>query len=230
MRDVEANKKFWLALGGEEVRGQARASGRPRAQAILKFQDVLVVLERGDSSGGTEGSVVNHVAFRVPSLTQVEAAGLKVARLNGFPGVASVMTPEGERIELFENAATNLTFTQDAGFDDVVARRHNQPLVSPIAFHHVHLYVPEGQVAGRQSVVREGVRRDSRQAVQLRCRRSARHQPELFERSQADGAHSRAACSTTSGSRSGTSQLSVRGWRGWVLPLMSPARWVRRVR
>jgi hypothetical protein len=28
------------------------------------------------------------------------------------------MTPEGERIELFENAATNLTFVQDAGFDD----------------------------------------------------------------------------------------------------------------
>ena len=79
------------------------------------------MLERGDSSGGTEGSIVNHVAFRVPSLTQVEAAGLKVARLNGFPGVASMMTPEGERIELFENAATNLTFAQDAGFDDAVA-------------------------------------------------------------------------------------------------------------
>jgi hypothetical protein len=75
-------------------------------------------------------------------LTAVEAAGLKVARLNGFPGVASVTTPEGERIELFENAATNLTFTQDPGFDDAVARRHNRPLTSPIAFHHVHLYVP----------------------------------------------------------------------------------------
>ena len=88
---------------------------------------MLVVLEQGDSTGGTEGSIVNHVAFRVPALTTVEAAGLKVARLNGFPGVASTNTPEGERIELFENAATNLTFTQDAGFDDAVAKRHNRP-------------------------------------------------------------------------------------------------------
>jgi glucose/arabinose dehydrogenase len=149
VRDVEANKKFWVALGGEEVRalGQAQGLGQGSALAILKFQDVLVTLEQGDSSGGTEGSVLNHVAFRVPSLTQVEAAGLTVARLNGFPGVASTMTPEGERIELFENAATNLTFTEDAGFDDPVAKRHNRPQDAPIAFHHAHLYVPDGQVA-----------------------------------------------------------------------------------
>jgi glucose/arabinose dehydrogenase len=154
VRDVEANKKFWIALGGDEVRGQAWARPGPgltQAPAILKFQDVLVMLEQGDSSGGTEGSIVNHVAFRVPSLTQVEAAGLKVARLNGFPGVASTNTPEGERIELFENAATNLTFTQDAGFDDAVAKRHNRPLTMPIAFHHVHLYVPDGQVAAAKA-------------------------------------------------------------------------------
>jgi glucose/arabinose dehydrogenase len=145
VRDVEANKKFWIALGGEEVRAQ----GLP--QGILKFQDVLVVLEQGDSTGGTEGSIVNHVAFRVPSLTQVEAAGLKVARLNGFPGVASTITPEGERIELFENAATNLTFVQDAGFDDAVAKRHNRPQTAPIAFHHAHLYVPDGQVTAAKA-------------------------------------------------------------------------------
>jgi catechol 2,3-dioxygenase-like lactoylglutathione lyase family enzyme len=84
-------------------------------------------------------------------LTTVEAAGLKVARLSGFPGVASTMTPENERIELFENAATNLTFAQDAGFDDPVAKRHNRPQESPIAFHHVHLYVPDGQVAAAKA-------------------------------------------------------------------------------
>jgi len=148
VRDVEANKKFWIALGGEvrSVRLQP-----DREIVTLKFNDVLVMLEQGDSSGGTEGSIVNHVAFRVPSLTQVEAAGLKVARLNGFPGVASTNTPEGERIELFENAATNLTFTQDAGFDDAAAKRHNRPLIVPIAFHHVHLYVPDGQVTAAKA-------------------------------------------------------------------------------
>ena len=44
--------------------------------------------------GAPIGSVVNHVAFRVPSLATVEAAGLKVQRLAQFPGVASVTTPK----------------------------------------------------------------------------------------------------------------------------------------
>jgi aldose sugar dehydrogenase len=155
VRDVEANKKFWIALGGDvrSVRPPSplASAGLDRDGVVLKFQDVLVVLEQGDSTGGTEGSIVNHVAFRVPELTTVEAAGLKVARLNGFSGVASTNTPEGERIELFENAATNLTFAQDAGFDDATARRHNRPQTAPISFHHVHLYVPEGQVAAAKA-------------------------------------------------------------------------------
>jgi catechol 2,3-dioxygenase-like lactoylglutathione lyase family enzyme len=150
VRDVDANKKFWVALGGEELR-TARPQIEGARWASVRLYDVIVVLEEGQPTGGTEGSVLNHVAFRVPSLTQVEAAGLKVARLNGFPGVASVMTPEGERIELFENAATNMTFTQDPGFDDPVARRHNQPLTMPIAFHHIHLYVPDGQVGAAKA-------------------------------------------------------------------------------
>ena len=104
-------------------------------------------LTQGDSTGGTEGSIVNHVAFRVQTFSAVEAAGLKVARLANFPGVGSTNTPEGERIELFENAALNLTFTQDAGYQDAAAERHNRPLQLPIAFHHIHLYLPAGRVA-----------------------------------------------------------------------------------
>jgi catechol 2,3-dioxygenase-like lactoylglutathione lyase family enzyme len=113
----------------------------------MKFPDVLVFLERGEPAGVTEGSVVNHVAFRVPSLADVERAGIKVERLPKFPGVAYTWTPERERIELFENAALNLTFTPDSGQLDPVAERHNRPLTAPIAFHHIHLYVPKGAVA-----------------------------------------------------------------------------------
>jgi catechol 2,3-dioxygenase-like lactoylglutathione lyase family enzyme len=139
VRDVEANKRFWSALGGRAIKlGDTD---------VMRFPDVLVFLTRGESTGGTEGSVVNHVAFRVPSLTTVEAAGLKVQPTAGFPGVASVMTPEGERIELFENAAQNLGFVQDAGYTDAVAERHNRPLTAPVAFHHIHIYVPEANVA-----------------------------------------------------------------------------------
>jgi catechol 2,3-dioxygenase-like lactoylglutathione lyase family enzyme len=139
VRDVEANKRFWVALGGQAIRvGEAD---------VIKFPDVLVFLTRAESSGGTEGSVLNHVAFRVRTLRAVEAAGLKVQPTAGFPGVASTMTPEGERIELFEDSATNLTFTPDQGLKDAAAERHNRPVSTPIAFHHIHLYVPEDSVA-----------------------------------------------------------------------------------
>jgi catechol 2,3-dioxygenase-like lactoylglutathione lyase family enzyme len=138
VQNVDANKRFWTALGGQAIKiGEAD---------VFKFPGVLVFLTNSASSGGTDGSVLNHVAFRVPSLSAVEAAGLKVTPVAGFPGVASVTTPDGERVELFEDAAKNLTFTQDAGYNDAVAERHNRPVPPPIAFHHIHVYVPEAAV------------------------------------------------------------------------------------
>jgi catechol 2,3-dioxygenase-like lactoylglutathione lyase family enzyme len=138
VRDIEANKRFWSALGGQAIKvGDTEA---------MRFPDVFVFLTRGESNGGTEGSVVNHVAFRVPSLATVEAAGLTVQRLAGFPGVAYVMTPENERIELFENAAQNLGFVQDPGYNDPAIERHNRPLTAAVAFHHIHIYVPQANV------------------------------------------------------------------------------------
>jgi catechol 2,3-dioxygenase-like lactoylglutathione lyase family enzyme len=147
--DVEATKRFWVALGGtpfDRSPDDTQAGRAPRAG--IKFSDVLVYLDldRG-SDGGSAGSVVNHVAFRVRSFAEVEARGLSVTRLAQFPGVGHVTTPDGERIELFENAATNLTFTPDSGPIDALAARHNRPLEVPVAFHHIHLYVPEGSVA-----------------------------------------------------------------------------------
>ncbi len=139
VRDMAANAEFWIALGGEVVE-----SG---GTTVIAFPDVLVVLDRGEPSGGTEGSVVNHVAFRVRSIAQIEAAGFDVHHTEGFPGVASVVTPGGERIELFDDRlATNLWFAVEDGEIDPVADRHNRPIAVPIIAHHIHLYVPEGQV------------------------------------------------------------------------------------
>ena len=147
VRDVAANQKFWMALGGQLVPLTPSSRFAAPGRVILRFQDVLVVLDPGETAGGTEGSVVNHVAFRIPSLAPVEAAGLTAARLAQFPGVSSVMSPENERIELFENSATNLTFAPDGGVRDAAAERHNRPLAVPIAFHHVHLYVTDAAAA-----------------------------------------------------------------------------------
>jgi catechol 2,3-dioxygenase-like lactoylglutathione lyase family enzyme len=137
VRDVEANKKFWMTLGGEPT--------KLGTTEVVRFLDVLVFLTQGEWSAGTEGSVVNHVAFRMQSLAKLEAAGMKVDYNQEYPGVASVFTPEGERIELFDDGrATNLAFTFDHGRSDPVAERHNRKITVPIIAHHIHLMVPEG--------------------------------------------------------------------------------------
>jgi catechol 2,3-dioxygenase-like lactoylglutathione lyase family enzyme len=136
VKDVAATKAFWVALGGRVL---APAAGVER----IEFPDVAVYLTAGAPSGGSDDAVVNHVAFRVPSFASVEAAGLKVTRTQGFPGVGSTNSPDGERIELFEDAATNLTFTPDAGPAVGIAMRHQRPVGRPIAFHHIHLYLPD---------------------------------------------------------------------------------------
>src|SRR5579863_5893023 len=138
VQNVEANKKFWVSLGGVATKiGPTEA---------VKFPDVVVMLTPGTASEGTDGSVVNHVAFRVQSLATVAAAGFKVGGTSkNLPGLASIYTPEGERIELFDNTATNTLFTFD-GPRDPVADRHNQKITVPVIMHHIHLYVPMGEV------------------------------------------------------------------------------------
>src|SRR5688572_15422408 len=115
VRDVAANKAFWVALGGRSVLFNGTTEG-------IVFPDVVVLLRQGETTGGTQGSVVNHVAFRVKSLAAIERAGFDVEYNAQYPGVASVHTPEGERIELFDDElATNLGFTIDGGGGDAFA-------------------------------------------------------------------------------------------------------------
>jgi catechol 2,3-dioxygenase-like lactoylglutathione lyase family enzyme len=141
VRDVAANKAFWVALGGRSVLFNGTTEG-------IVFPDVVVLLRQGEPNGGTQGSVVNHVAFRVQSVAAIEAAGFEVEYNEQYPGVASVHTPEGERIELFDDGlATNLGFTIDRGGNDAAAQRHNRKLEVPIIAHHIHLNVPADQVA-----------------------------------------------------------------------------------
>ncbi len=152
VRDVAAHKAFWVTLGGRPVLFNGTTEG-------VVFPDVVVLLRQGEPSGGTQGSVVNHVAFRVKSVAAIERAGLAVEYNAQYPGVASVHTPEGERIELFDDElATNLGFTIDArerppGTAGVpqeqfaAAERHNRKLEVPIIAHHIHLNVPQDQVA-----------------------------------------------------------------------------------
>ncbi len=138
VEDVDANREFWLALGGSRVQSATLE--------IVRMPGVLIVLSR--SGAGSDRSVLDHVAFRVRSLDEIAARGFDLELVEAFPGIASVYTPAGDRIELFEEGtATNLWFEPDAGADpDGVAGRHNRPLAGPIDSHHLHFYLPEPEV------------------------------------------------------------------------------------
>ena len=142
--DINSEKAFWLALGGTEINADI--------VTMIQFPGVIIMLSSGDASEGTEGSVVNHVAFRVASLQALEQQGFELEYNEEFPGIASVYSPSGERVELFDDRlATNIGFTIQDGYSNRMAERHNEALSAPIVTHHLHFYLPAGQVERAQN-------------------------------------------------------------------------------
>jgi catechol 2,3-dioxygenase-like lactoylglutathione lyase family enzyme len=127
-KDVEANKKLFLALGGKLF--------MPGGNPLIMFPGVYINLVLGTekADGGTEGSVINHVGFIVDNVqkrvAQWKAAGVAVLPgLNNRVDQAFVVTPDGVRMEILEDK------TQP------VAIRHE----------HVHLSLPEAEIPKAQA-------------------------------------------------------------------------------
>jgi catechol 2,3-dioxygenase-like lactoylglutathione lyase family enzyme/predicted enzyme related to lactoylglutathione lyase len=130
-RDVEANKKILVAMGGTD-------GGPGRLQRVI-FPGVVVNLNLGAAdapaaTGGTVGSVVNHVGFIVQnvqeSVAKWKAAGVPVLPgNNGRLDQAYVVTPDGLRIEILENKSQNV----------------------PIRHEHVHFFLPQAAIADSQA-------------------------------------------------------------------------------
>jgi catechol 2,3-dioxygenase-like lactoylglutathione lyase family enzyme len=107
-KDVEANKKLFLAMGGKLF--------MPGGNPLIMFPGLYINLnlqnERGD--GGTVGSVVNHVGFIVNNV-QERAAQWKAAGVAVLPGTnnrldqAFVVTPDGVRMEILEDKAQSVS-------------------------------------------------------------------------------------------------------------------------
>src|SRR6516162_3108871 len=127
-KDVEANKKLFLAMGGKLY--------MPGGNPLMMFPGTYINLnlgtEKGD--GGTPGSVVNHVGFIVNNV-QEQVAKWKAAGVPVLPGgngrldQAFVVTPDGVRIEILEDKTQSM----------------------PIRNEHVHLSVPEGDIPKAQA-------------------------------------------------------------------------------
>jgi catechol 2,3-dioxygenase-like lactoylglutathione lyase family enzyme len=129
-KDVEANKRIFVAMGGKSI--------KPGAFEIVLFPGVAVFLHQAAGTppptGGTVGTVVNHVGFIVQnvqeSVARWKAAGVPVSPgNNGRLDQAYVTTADGLRVEILEDKT--------------------QPM--PIRSEHVHFWVPESERAKVQA-------------------------------------------------------------------------------
>ena len=121
-RDVEANKKLFVALGG--------IATKPGDFELVKFPGVFVFLHLRPgfpaALGGTEGTVVNNVSLIVPnvqeSMAKWKAAGLPIQPgSNSRTDQAWITTADGLKVEIVEDKTQTV----------------------PIRHHHIHYYVPE---------------------------------------------------------------------------------------
>jgi catechol 2,3-dioxygenase-like lactoylglutathione lyase family enzyme len=101
-KDVEANKKLFLAMGAKMY----TPGGAPLMSFPGVYINLVLGMEKGE--GGTVGSVVNHVGFIVDDV-QKRTAEWKAKGVSVLPGgngrldQAFVVTPDGVRIEILED-------------------------------------------------------------------------------------------------------------------------------
>jgi catechol 2,3-dioxygenase-like lactoylglutathione lyase family enzyme len=133
-KDVEANKKLFLAMGGKLY------MPGPTTPLIM-FPGLYINLNLGTETGdgGTVGSVVNHVGFIVDNV-QRRVAQWKAAGVTVLPGgvlpdgknrldQAYVVTPDGVRIEILEDKTQTV----------------------PIRNEHIHLALPAAEIPKAQA-------------------------------------------------------------------------------
>jgi catechol 2,3-dioxygenase-like lactoylglutathione lyase family enzyme len=135
--DVEAHKRFWIdGLGGTSVK-----VGTSNAE-IVRFPNVLVFLANRRPTGGTKGTVVNHVGFETPNIRaavdRLKTHGFRIVTAEEVPPDYTVTDDIGQR-----PGGNIIAFVM--GPDDVkVELLENRSISEPIRLHHIHWFVPDG--------------------------------------------------------------------------------------
>jgi len=100
VRDVAAQKRFWTGILG----ASAATLGK---MEMMKLPGTIVLIQPGEPSGGTKGSIVDHVAVQVQDLkgirTRLQSAGIAYREVN--PQAVFVTAPDGVVVELIEQAS-----------------------------------------------------------------------------------------------------------------------------
>jgi len=113
VRDTAAQTRFWTGgLGATAI--------KVGNFDVIKMPGTLILIQQGEPSGGTDGSVIGHLAFKVrdmrATLDRLRALGIQVPEKAGKQ--AMLMGPEDVQVELTEDPA----------------------MTAPIAHYHIHWY------------------------------------------------------------------------------------------
>jgi hypothetical protein len=96
--DMDAANKFWNALGGEPAElGPLK---------MTKYPGVLFLMRKGEPKGGTEGSTIEYIGFKVKdlkgTLAKMDAAGFKPLA-GATKSEAFLMAPDDVKVRVTED-------------------------------------------------------------------------------------------------------------------------------
>ena len=116
--DYEAHRKAWIEGLGAKI-------GKAGPLEALLIPGTTVVIKKGKSAGGSEGTTVNHLGFLVRDLD------------------AAIERWTGHGYEVFpERPSDHQAFLRFPG--NIKAELSEDPLlITPIAHHHIHLYTTD---------------------------------------------------------------------------------------
>jgi len=110
--DVAAHQKFWALMGGVPVANQRLE--------MIQFPGAFILVRRGETKGGTAGSIVNHFSLvwkDLPAaMAKWKAAGYNVEPDD--PNHGYILGPDGIRLEFFGDPSLKV----------------------PVQLNHIHLY------------------------------------------------------------------------------------------
>jgi len=115
VKDVEASRSFFVdQLGATPV--------KLGNNDVMKFPGALIFLRKADPTGGSEGSIVNHIGFLVrdldPYAARWKAHSVKIVSENPANRQMFILSPDGVKIEIYEDKSIS----------------------APIVNHHIHFW------------------------------------------------------------------------------------------
>jgi len=127
--DFEAHRKFWIGLLGA-------TPSKLGDMEVLVFPQILIFLRQGPPTGGTKGTVVDHIGLQVkelrPLVDKLKAAGVPIITKEAL----SRLQVEGD-IAYLESQDAHVAFV--LGPDEIkVELTENPTLDAAVANHHIH--------------------------------------------------------------------------------------------